>query len=109
MPGGRPQKQKRALEKTMAALILSSIDEVAAWQDLLSATIVTSVAVVGGEDGERENITVPEYNIRYKALSYLTNRRDGMPAQSVSVSDLRAKVLMRQPEKEVPCPTTTVQ
>lgn len=89
-PGaGRPPKPKRAVKKVMAEAILSSINELEAWQDLLSATTITSVVVIAGGEGERESMTVPDYNIRFKALSYLTNRRDGMPPQSVNVTEER--------------------
>lgn len=75
-PGaGRKPKPKRAVKKVLAEAILSSVNELEMWTDLLTATVTT------------ENATFPDYNIRFKALQYLTNRRDGMPAQSVILTE----------------------
>lgn len=90
--GKRPNSGRRAtplargltpLRRTQAEEILAEIDEQTFWQDLLTAQTVTSVQVLGGEDGARENITVPDYRIRLDAGKYLTDRRDGKPAQSL--------------------------
>lgn len=82
---GRPKtKLSRTVEplkKATAEEILASIDETAFWQDLLWATTVVSVKVLG-EDSYQE-ITIPDRKIRIDAGKYLTNRRDGMPKQAI--------------------------
>src|SRR5579862_6214012 len=71
-PGaGRKPKVKRAVKKVIAEAILASIDEMAAWHELLAATTEEA----------------PDYNIRFKALSYLTDRRDGKAPQGIILTD----------------------
>lgn len=84
MPGGRPRKEKRAVRKVIAEAILASVDELAIWQELLTASTPTSVRILNAseDDPQYETISVPDYQTRFKAISYLTNRRDGMPAQT---------------------------
>lgn len=64
-----------------AALILSQINELQLWTDLLSAT--TSIPVGKGEDASV--VEVPDNRIRIDALKYLTDRRDGKAAQSMNL------------------------
>jgi len=71
------------LPKATAEQILAGVDESGLWSELLNATIVTAVAIVGGEDGAREEITVPDRKIRLEALKYLTDRRDGKAPQGL--------------------------
>lgn len=87
---GRPRvklsRTKAPLKRITAEEILAEVDEKAEWFELLDAETVISVRVIGGENGERENVTVPDYRVRIDALKYLTNRRDGMPAQALKHS-----------------------
>ena len=84
-PGaGRKPKQKRAVKKVIAEAILSEVNELQMWKDLLTATFVS-------EDGQHCH---PDNNIRFKALSYLTNRRDGMPPQSVQHSGEGLRIIV---------------
>ena len=55
-------------------------DEKEAWLVLLQATTTTTVI---GEDGERKQITIPDYRIRMAALTYLTDKRDGKAGQAM--------------------------
>lgn len=91
---GRPKvklsREAIPLKKVSAEAILASIDEAAFWNDLLTATTTTQVVVTTlDEDGQisgkpsEERITVPDYRIRLEAGKYLTDRRDGRPAQSL--------------------------
>lgn len=77
-------QEERKLPKVTAEEILGdeSFDEKNAWLSLLNATIVTSVAVIG-TDGEKEQITVPDYRTRLESLKYLTDRRDGKAKQAL--------------------------
>lgn len=71
------------LKRATAEVILAGIDEEAFWQDMLTAETVTSVHVIGGEDGGRENVTIPDRKIRIEAAKYLTDKRDGKAAQAI--------------------------
>jgi hypothetical protein len=73
----------KKLKRVEAEEILAATDEKQDWIDLLNATEVVSVSVVGGEEGERKQVTVPNHKIRLEARKYLTDRRDGKPAQAV--------------------------
>lgn len=89
---GRPQvklsRTLKPLKKATAEEILAEHDEIGMWRDLLTASEITSVTVIGGAEGLKyHEVNVPDYKIRIDALKYLTNRRDGMPAQSVKVED----------------------
>jgi hypothetical protein len=77
-PSARKQKE---LTRVPAEEVLAdpSFDEKNAWLALLQATTTTTVI---GEDGKREQITVPDYRIRMAALTYLTDKRDGKPGQA---------------------------
>lgn len=59
---GRKPKPKVVVRKVVAETILASIDEIKAWKRLLKS---------------------PDDRIALEALKYLTNRRDGMPPQSI--------------------------
>lgn len=71
------------LKRVTAEEILAEMDEKQFWIDMLTASTVISVKVIGGEDGQFEQITVPDYNTRLKAGIYVTNRRDGAPPQAI--------------------------
>jgi hypothetical protein len=78
---GRPvvklSRTKAALKRVTAEEILSELDEKQTWLDLLSATLT----IPGGK--ETGPIEVPDNRLRADVMKYLTNRRDGMPAQSL--------------------------
>ena len=85
-PGaGRKKKPTIPVKRANAEFILARVNEAALWEELLTATRLTKIIMLNGESNV-EQVTVPDYEIRFKALSYLTNRRDGMPAQSVQES-----------------------
>lgn len=66
-------------------------DETEAWLTLLQAT---TTATVIGEDGERKQITIPDYRVRMAALVYLTDKRDGKPGQPARpIGETRARAL----------------
>lgn len=74
------------LKKATAEEILASVDEMEMWQSLLNATQIQSIRVIGDGESDREMETVPDWKIRLESLKYLTDRRDGKPAQSVYVN-----------------------
>lgn len=61
---GRKRSPAKYLRKATAAAILAAVDEQKLWKDLLDAKV--------------------EPRIRLDALKYLTDRRDGKPAQAIS-------------------------
>ena len=68
------------IHRTTADDVLTTIDEKQTWLDLLSATIT----IPGGK--ETGPIEVPDNRLRADVMKYLTNRRDGMPAQAMKHS-----------------------
>ncbi|MHB2006840.1 MAG: hypothetical protein ACYCOX_02200 [Acidobacteriaceae bacterium] len=64
---GRKPKPRVLIRKASAEAILSGVNETELWHGLLSS--------------EDEKITL-------EALKYLTNRRDGLPAQSIFTKDV---------------------
>jgi hypothetical protein len=116
--GARPGagRRKTALSRTIKPLtrktaeeILAQRDEQGEWNQLLDATTVVSVRVVGGEDGEREQLTLPDHRVRLDALKYLTDRRDGKPRQNIDLKDEReaTRVLLHAPDRQPA--TSTIQ
>lgn len=80
---GRPavklSRTKAPLKRTTAEEILAEIDEKQAWMDLLNAELTIP-------NGKEAPITVADNRLRADVLKYLTNRRDGMPAQALKHS-----------------------
>ncbi len=63
---GRKPKTIKIVRKVMAEAVLAGIDETAAWRKLLQSK---------------------DERIALESLKYLTNRRDGLPAQSIALKD----------------------
>lgn len=73
---GRKPRTAFLVRKVLAEQILGSVNELELWQELLHS------------DDER---------VRLEALKYLTNRRDGLPAQSVEVAP------KKEPSEPITC------
>lgn len=81
---GRPPKAKIELKanKGIATEVLSSIDEKHYWLFLLHADAMN--------DPEKQKLLTPKERDQIKAtMEYLTNRREGLPAQGVFAGDTR--------------------
>lgn len=81
---GRKPKPKIEISATkgVASSVLASIDEVETWRFLLHAEELA-------DPEKREELTLAERKEIGDRLEYLTNRRDGKPAQGVFVGDTR--------------------
>lgn len=79
---GRKPKPKIELSATkgIASTVLASIDEVALWRALLRADLPV---------GQIHTLELGEQRLIKETAEYLTNRRDGKPAQGVFVGDTR--------------------
>ena len=76
-PGaGRKPKATVILRRTMAAEILSAVDEIAVWQGLIQCG---------------------DYRVRLDAMKYLTDRRDGKAPQAVI--SVEARTVPRSPRR----------
>jgi len=82
---GRPPKPKIELSasKGTASRVLASIDEVAYWRALLRADLADGMGL------HLEDLDLGEKRLIEETLEYLTNRRDGKPAQGVFQGDTR--------------------
>lgn len=92
-PGaGRPRGSKSicktALDPRYASMVWERIDRIEFWRKKLQS--------------EDEAISL-------KAAIHLDNRENGNPAQAVNLNDSRSKVILRSPEKEIPCQTDAIQ
>jgi len=94
-------RSSKEMTRVQAEEVLAdpSFDEKKAWLALLEAT-TTATGV--GEDGERKQITVPDYRIRMTALMYLTDKahRDAenkpQPLDDPRLAELLGKLLPPQ-------------
>src|SRR5262249_48017945 len=94
-------RSSKEMTRVQAEEVLAdpSFDEKKAWLALLEAT-TTATSV--GEDGERKQITVPDYRIRMTALMYLTDKahRDAenkpKPLDDPRLAELLGKLLPPQ-------------
>ena len=84
--GAKPKYMVEA-KRNFAKDILSDDLERQMWVELLNATRITSVQVVGAgeEKPQYENITEPDNKIRLEALKFLCDHKHGKAAQSVKV------------------------
>lgn len=82
---GRPPKPKieQRADKGIASQVLGSIDEVGYWRKLLRADIPLETL---------HTLELSERRLIEESLEYLTNRRDGKPAQGVFMGDTREAV-----------------
>jgi hypothetical protein len=76
----RAGKGLECVRAVIAAAILERIGEDAKWDEILNACQVV-VTKFG-------SVEIPDWNIRFAAMKYLTDRRDGRPKEAVEVSDL---------------------
>ncbi len=74
-------------KRNFASDILSDDLERQMWMELLNATRVTSVQVIGADQDapQYENVTEPDNKIRLDALKYLCDHKHGKAPQSVKV------------------------
>jgi hypothetical protein len=81
---GRPPKPKIELkaDKGVASTVLASIDEHAYWRYLLHADEMA-------DEKKRALLTAKDRDEIKAVMVYLTDRRDGKPAQGVFVGDTR--------------------
>ena len=81
---GRPPKPQilQFADKGIASEVLSSIDQVAFWRFLLHADEFADAE-------KRKLLTARDRADMFTVAEYLTNRRDGKPAQGVFVGDTR--------------------
>ena len=77
----KPKIEQRA-DKGIATEVLSSIDELAYWRFLLRADDFN-------DPKKREGFSLAERAQIEDTMEYLTNRRDGKPAQGMFVGDTR--------------------
>lgn len=96
--GAKPKAIVQA-KQNFASLMLPDERERELWEEMLTASRVTSVILVGDEDGAKENITEPDYKIRLDALKYLSDHKYGKAPQSVKLggdeeNDSPVKVLL---------------
>lgn len=79
---GRTPKEKIVLSATkgMASAVLNSIPEQEYWRELLRAEL---------QPAQRCDLDIGEKRLIKETLQYLTDRRDGKPAQGVFVGDTR--------------------
>jgi hypothetical protein len=88
-PGAGRKPGTRIITCVSAADILTQIDEAAYWKRYLDS---------------------PNDKVSQTALIYLTNRRDGLPHQSVSLDDKRStKVLLHSPAQDITVDSDTIQ
>jgi hypothetical protein len=87
---GRPPKAKiiATADKSVASAVLATLDEVAVWRFLLHAEKLE-------DPKKRDLLTSKERDQIGDHMEYLTNRRDGKPAESI-IAEGKLEIVVRE-------------
>jgi hypothetical protein len=87
---GRPPKAKivASADKSVASAVLGTLDEIAVWRFLLHADALA-------DPEKRKLLTAGERHEIGDHMEYLTNRRDGKPAESI-IAEGKLEIIVRE-------------
>jgi hypothetical protein len=87
---GRPAKAKplAITDKSVASAVLATLDEIAVWRFLLHADALEDPA-------KRDKLTAKERDQIGDHMEYLTNRRDGKPAESI-IAEGKLEIIVKE-------------